>query len=297
MKESLMNICFNLPKAYLILSLLLVFFSVLCFNDNIEAGEKDIPFSPGEKLTFELRWGFIPAGEAVLHVLPFEKINGNGVDAYHFVITIRSNSFVDIFYKVRDRVDAYTDREITHSLLYKKNQQEGKSVRNVVVTFDWEKNEAQYSNFGEKLKPVSIKPGSFDPFSIMYYARLFDPEKNPIIKRPVTDGKKCVIGIGKVIKRETIKIGSRTYDTYLIEPELKHIGGVFRKSKNAKIVMWLTADNRRIPVKLKSKVVVGSFTGELVSIQYPCPKDMERTCRTDLRGPAGQSHILLPREK
>jgi len=29
--------------------------------------------------------------------------------------------------------------------------------------------------------------------------------------------------------------------------------------------LWVTADKRRIPVKIKSKVVVGSFVGELVS--------------------------------
>ncbi len=47
--------------------------------------------------------------------------------------------------------------------------------------------------------------------------------------------------------------------------ELKHIGGVFEKSKNAEIKVWVTADTRRIPVKIKSKVVVGSFIGELIS--------------------------------
>jgi hypothetical protein len=60
-------------------------------------------------------------------------------------------------------------------------------------------------------------------------------------------------------------VKSGTYDTYLIEPEIKHIGGVFEKSKNAKIKLWVTADKRKIPVKIKSKVVVGSFVGELVS--------------------------------
>jgi len=43
------------------------------------------------------------------------------------------------------------------------------------------------------------------------------------------------------------------------------VGVVFEKSKNAKIQVWVTADKRRMPVKIKSKVVVGSFVGELVS--------------------------------
>jgi len=58
---------------------------------------------------------------------------------------------------------------------------------------------------------------------------------------------------------------SGTYDTYLIEPEIKQLDGVFEKSKNSKVQVWVTADRRRMPVKIKSKVVVGSFVGELVS--------------------------------
>jgi hypothetical protein len=110
---------------------------------NIKANEIDFPFYPGEKLTFRLRWAFIPAGEAVLEVLPIKIING--VQAYHFVMTARSNSFFDKFYKVRDRIDAYTDVEMTHSILYEKKQREGKTKRDVVVNFDWEKHQARYS--------------------------------------------------------------------------------------------------------------------------------------------------------
>jgi hypothetical protein len=108
-------------------------------------------------------------------------------------------------------------------------------------------------------------PGSFDPLSAFYFIRLVDFKGKSTIERPITDGKECIIGRLSVIKRETIHVKSGTYDTYLIEPEIKHIGGVFEKSKNAKIKLWVTADKRKIPVKIKSKVVVGSFVGELVS--------------------------------
>ncbi len=230
---------------------------------NIEAGENDLPFYPGEKLTFQLKWTFIPAGEAVLEVLPIETIEG--VKAYHFLLTAKSNSFIDHFYKVRDKIDAYTDIEMTHSILYKKKQQEGNTNRDIIVNFDWKNNKAVYSTLKETRRPIDILSGSFDPLSAFYFVRLFDLEKKSAIERPVTDGKKCIIGKAAVIKRETLKLEGGTYDTYLIEPEIEHVGGVFEKSKDAKIQIWVTADHRRIPVKLKSKVVVGSFVGELVS--------------------------------
>jgi hypothetical protein len=222
---------------------------------------KSLPFSPGEKLTFQVRWSFIPAGKAILQVFPIETIDG--VSALHFVMTARTYPLIDLFYKVRDRIDSYTDTQMTHALLYRK-QNRGKIFRDVVVTFNWEKQEAQYVKNGEKAAPISLVPGSFDPLSIFYAFRLHDLSENSIVQAPVSDGKRCLTGRAVVIKRETIIVASGTYDTYLVEPDLKHIGGVFRKSPHAKLEIWVTADSRRTPVKVKSKVVVGSFVAELM---------------------------------
>ena len=71
----------------------------------------------------------------------------------------------------------------------------------------------------------------------------------------------------EMIKREVIMLNGKSYDTFLFQPDLKHVEGVFSKSKDAKIYIWVTADERRIPLKIKSKIVVGSFTGELVSAE------------------------------
>lgn len=226
--------------------------------------ESPYPFAPGEKLTFRVRWAFIPAGEAVLRVLPMETLNGRR--AYHFVLEARTYPFVDPFYKVRDRIDAYTDEKMRHSVLYKE-QKAGKRKRQVVVNFNWEKLEAQRSEFGEKRAPIAIKPGTFDPLSVYFAFRLHVLKENERLQSPVTDGKKCVLGRARVVRRERVSVESGTFDTFLVEPDLEHIGGVFKKSKGAKLQIWVTADKRRIPVKIKSKVAVGSFVGELISAE------------------------------
>ena len=244
--------------------IIVAFVVIFGLAEDTLSGDKDFPFSPGEKLTFQAKWGLIPAGEAVLQVLPIETVNG--IKSRHFMLTTKTYPFIDLFYKVRDRIDAYTDVEMTHSILYKKFKQ-GKSKKNVVVNFFWNKNKAQYSNFGKKRKPISILPGSFDPLSVFYAFRLRKLEENLEMEGPVTDGKKCVIGRVKVVRREKIRIASGTYDTYLVEPELRHIGGVFEKSRNARLQIWVTADEKQIPVRVKSRVVVGSFVGELISLE------------------------------
>ena len=250
----------------LILTMLL---GTLAFSSITVAKENRYPFSPGEKLTFQVRWAFIPAGEAVLEIYPIETMNGRKV--YHFVLTARSYPVVDLIYKVRDRIDAYTDEKLKHSILYKETK-EGKRKKKVVVQFNWEKGEAQRSNFGEKRAPIPVKPGTFDPLSVYYALRLHDLKENMEIEKPLTDGKKWILGRARVIKREKVTVLSGTYDTYLVQPSLEHIGGVFRKSKDAKLQIWVTADARRIPVKIKSKVTVGSFVAELVSAENSLTK-------------------------
>lgn len=241
----------------------------LAFSSVTHAKENRVPFSPGEKLTFQVRWAFIPAGEAVLQVFPIETMNGRKV--YHFALSARSYPVIDLIYKVRDRIDAYTDEKLTHSILYKETK-EGKRKRKVVVSFNWEKGEAQRSNFGEKRAPIPVKPGTFDPLSVYYALRLHDLKENMEIEKPLTDGKKWILGRARVVKREKVTVLSGTYDTYLVEPTLEHIGGVFKKSKDAKLQIWVTADARRIPVKIKSKVAVGSFVGELLSVENKMAK-------------------------
>lgn len=254
--------CIKIAFVMGILSLLVSSVSIASENEK----KKEFPFEPGEKLHFEVRWGFIRAGEATLQVLPIEEVNGEKV--LHFVMSARTTSFVDIFYKVRDTYESLTDMNMNHAIHYRKRK-EGHGKKEVIVRFDWEKKEAQYVRTGEDWKPVPLISGSFDPLSVFYALRIHDLEIGKELFVPVSDGKKCVMGVAKVLKREKIKIKMGEYDTYLIEPDMKDIGGVFEKSDNAKIKVWVTADNKKIPLRFKSKVIVGSFVAELASIEGP----------------------------
>lgn len=245
-----------------IVSLFIVFFLYLCPF----ALASDKPFAPGEKLKFNLSWEFVPAGEAVLSVAPISEINGEPV--FHFVLQVKTNSFLDLFYKVRDQIDSYTDVAMTRSVLYKKKQRERKKKRNVTVTFDWENNLAQYTKSDKKRAPIALEPGAFDPLGIFYFVRSSVLETGSVLERPVSDGKRCVIGLGHIIKRETITVPAGTFDTFLIEPDLKDVKGVFEKSEDSNILIWVTADSRHIPVKIQSKVVIGRFMGELTEAHF-----------------------------
>jgi hypothetical protein len=242
--------------------------AVFLFIPNAIAANEAFPFQPGEKMSFSFGWNLFPGGTGTMEILPLSDVDG--VEAYHFAMTAKSNSFIDLFYKVRDRYESYADTGMTHSLLYTERKK-GSEKRDITVTFDWEHKKVQYTNFGESKKPISVLPGSFDPLSVYYAFRLIDLEVGKIIEIPVTDGKKSVMGRARVTKRETIIVDGREFDTYRIQPYLEHFGGVFKKSKKAKLDIWLTADEKKIPVRIRVKVIIGSVTFE-----YIVPEDAEK---------------------
>ena len=247
------------------INLFFCFIIVSGIFSSVGAAEINHPFQPGEKMHFVLKYGAIPAGEATLEVHDFDEING--VPAYHFVVTARSNSFVDIFFKVRDRIDSYADKEMQHSLYYKKDQKEGKTRRNIKVDFDWQKHESTYVNFDSDPRVISLMPRTFDPLSIFYYSRLLDLQEMKEFEHPVTDGKKNMMGILRIIGEETVSVPAGTFETLVLEPDLQNVEGVFSKKQRAKIKLWVTNDERRLLVQMKSKVIVGSFVAELVAVE------------------------------
>lgn len=231
----------------------------------VMGAETKHPFRPGEKLSFVLKYGVVPAGEATLEVHDMAEIHG--IDAYHFVLTARTNSFVDFFYKVRDRIDSYADASMLHSLLYKKDQNEGRTKRNIKVDFDWTKNKSTYMSTGSKPKVIDQKPWTFDPLSIFYYTRLLDLQKIEDLVHPVTDGKKNMMGVLRVTGRETVTVPAGTYETLVLEPDLLKVEGVFSKKPKAKTKLWVTNDERRLLVRLASQATIGSFVAELVAVE------------------------------
>jgi hypothetical protein len=240
---------------------LLVMLTASLSNGESPLSGSAVPFRPGEKLTYDLYWEFIHAGTALLEVTAAEEYEG--VSAFHFVMTVKTNSVIDRIYKVRDYIESFTDRPLSRSLMYRKKQEEGKHRRDITVKFDWEKSQAQYSDFGKGQKPIPIVGGTFDPLSILYAIRLMPLKENTEVETPVSDGKKCVIGKARVLGGQKISVGDRDYQTRILEPDLKDLGGIFRKSKGAQVQIWVTEDERRIPVKVTSKVAVGHFVAEL----------------------------------
>lgn len=223
---------------------------------------ESLPFEPGEKLFYEVRWEQIPVAQVSLEVQPFEQIQGE--QAFHFVFRARTYPAVEILYPVDGRIDAFTDLAVTRSLRLEKNMLEGRSQKIYWVDFDWNRNIAKYENEKQKKRRIPLSAGTLDIVSILYHARALPLETGMKVSRQLNSGKKTLHANAQVVRRETVMVGGRPWPAFLIEPDVRKAGGVFKKSKNAKLYLWLSADQRKIPLKVVSKVRIGHFTIELI---------------------------------
>ncbi len=221
------------------------------------------PFSRGEELVYAVKWGGIPVGEGRLKVLssdgPGEK------DAYLFELRVRTNRSIDRIYKVRDKFSSLAAEDLTKSYRFRKLQREGRTKREIDVRFDWDRNEVVYSNFDETKPPLALIPGALDPLAAVYFVRASELEASGTVRVPVTNGKKCIVGMARVLGKQTVEIDSGVYETYILEADTEKVGGVFENTDDKKFKVWITADERRMPVKVETKVSIGTVTAELLS--------------------------------
>ncbi len=216
-------------------------------------------------MVYEAKWGFIPAGEAVIEILPTVIIRGT--KAYHFVMTVTTNSQIDMFYKIREQQDSYADIALTRTLEYQKKST-GKHPRDTVVTFNWEDKTTTYWGFGKAEVTVPVLPGSVDPLALFFVIRTHRLKVGEVIEIPVTNGKRCITVKATVTRRETITIGTNVHDTYLVIPDMERLEGILGKKGEPELMIWFSADEKQVPVKIKSKVAVGSFVFDLVSATF-----------------------------
>ncbi|MGH7557568.1 MAG: DUF3108 domain-containing protein [Gemmatimonadota bacterium] len=217
----------------------------------------ELAFKPGERLEYAVSYGPVPAGSMALEVVELTTYAGR--PAYHFASEIESNRAVSYVYQIDSKEDAWLDAERLYSLRYKRESVENDRSHDRDYTFDQERH-LRIEPDGDSL-PAS--PRAVDQLSMIYYLRLLpyqagarftlrnqaDPDDNPITVR--------------VLKKERVKVPAGTFEAWVVELELVTDSGVFKKGGDNRI--WLTADERHLPVKLSSKVGLGSFQAELVS--------------------------------
>ncbi len=213
-----------------------------------------VPYAPGEFLLFSIDYGPVNAGEASLEVR--DVIDSAGHTCYRVESKARSNRFFSAFYMVRDKVVSHIDTETLYTRYFSKRLREGDYRKNIAIRFDHAAGLARYADERE----LEIPAGVHDILSAFYFVRCMDlvPGTSAFINTHSSHKNYDLEVI--VHERETIKVPAGIFDCYRVEPVI--LGeGLFQFE--GKLTIWLTADDRRLPVLMKTKVKVGAIDASL----------------------------------
>ena len=206
-----------------------------------------VPFAPGERLVYDVKFGALDVGDAVMEVAGVEQVRGR--DTYHVKFSVKGGTF---FYKVNDRYESWIDTISLVSLRHHQQIDEGSYERERKYEISPERGVYRENEKPEQpTVPEPLDDGSFFFFlrsitlevgQTYTFDRYFKPDRNPVT---VT-----------VVRRERIKVPAGSFEAIVLHPSIK-AKGVFGEGGQAEI--WLADDSSRVMLQMKSKLKFGSL--------------------------------------
>lgn len=246
-------------KAILILSVFVSSLGVTVRDDNFRKIENK-SFKEGEKLTFDVNYGFVTAGIATMEIAKIKRISGRR--AYNVVFEVNTVPSFDWIFKVRDHYETYLDVEGLFPWRFEQHIREGSFSRDFSAFFDQRRHKAKTSS-GEYEVPEYVN----DILSAFYLARTFDYSSmevdDMVLMQNFYKDKVYDLNV-KYLGKDRVSVEAGTFDCIVVEPLVQE-GGLFKSEGS--ITVWLTDDDLRVPVKVKTKVVIGSIDSELTKYE------------------------------
>jgi hypothetical protein len=199
---------------------------------------------------WSFRW--VTAGQATLELLPTSQPNEWKIQSLAWC-----NGFFRTFYPVKDTVISVIDSRGIYPLRFDKHLHEGSYHAHI---------SAKYDQAAHTLKTqdttLTIEPFTHDVLSAFYFIRTQKIRVGDTLDLAAVSGKKKYNLKVLCHGRETVEVPAGKFNTLVVEPVLKG-DGLFKAK--GKLTIWLTDDESHTPVKMQSKIPVGSIKAELVS--------------------------------
>ena len=215
--------------------------------------EKNSAFGPNEKLEFSVNWKFINVGSAKMQVKGVDEVSKR--EAYHIYTEANTAPFFDTFFKVRDTNESWIDTQSLCTLKFASHISEGGYKKNETTIYD--QPNGKFSCIEEPNKAGNIPLWVQDVLSALYYLRTKELEVGKSYSIDAHTGNSAWPLTVEVVKKEKVKVTAGEFECFVVVPAVRENAGIFQAK--GKLWVWLTADSRKMPVLLRSKIAVGSI--------------------------------------
>lgn len=239
--------------------------------DGVPTTPGPVPFGDGETLKFTAQYGMLSVGEATMSV----DLDGvkNGRRAIHFTSgSATGRAFSRVVYAFQGTGESWVDPEGLYSIGFVTDQSQRGMQDIQEWEFDYERGVAMRDR-EKKLVGGATRSSEKeytlarthvqDSMSMIYFLRAFPLKVGSKLESNVFESKKVWTLTVNVVGRERIKTKAGTFDALKVKPEVTTLDG--KKQDKGQMVVWLTDDERKLPVRIDAATGYGNVTAELTS--------------------------------
>src|SRR5262245_47559684 len=217
------------------------------------------PFSIGERLSYNVYFGPKKVGSGSMHVVGIDTIRGR--PAYHATLRIKGGV---PSYKVDDTFESWFAIDDLSSLRYNQDQNEGSRKRahryeifpERRVYDDLTDQQPEHPSVSEALDDASfayfLRTVPLEIGQTYDFPRYYKPDRNPV----------TIL----VLRRERVTVPAGTFDAVVIQPIIKTKGAF---SNGGRAEVWMSDDEHRMIVQMKSQLSFGTINLYLTSVDRP----------------------------
>lgn len=244
---------------------------------------KYFPFEGGEKEVYNASWnGMISVATAEIHTVP-KVVDGKKV--YQVRVEAKTSRALDLIWRMRDTISSTFDAKALLPSRFTFAQRENSRVIDTEARFDpatkqWAVNRQQV---GKRPRVYYFDSNNtLDPITAVYLARSTDFKVGDKLYFKVFGGRYQYLLELFVERREPVWMKSgKTVEAYRVIPRVQNITKNGYASRFNEATIWISADERRMPIKMSSKIAFGTVQLELADYKPPTQSTALKT-----RGPA-----------
>lgn len=272
----------------LIRSSVAALFLTLSFN-TLEAQRSAVPFTDGEELVYQAEFN-----KGLLHgvdVAEFrfkaaaERVSSRGLSPDDSLVVrligdvVSKGLFPRIAgFRFHEHVESMVDSDPFTVLRTSKLEEQGKRVRASEAVFDHQTRKVTWTERDpNQTQPARTSALEFsepiqDILTVIYFLRTQKLEVGKTFDVPLSDSGRVFRFSVAVVERKELNTVLGRVSAVRVDPALFGENGLVR-SRGA-LSIWITDDNRRLPVKAQLKVDIGTFDIKLKRVSYGDGKNL-----------------------
>ncbi len=221
----------------------------------------------GEKVYLDIHYLGMTVGKIMFTNKGKRLINGQEV--WHFHARFKSAPFYSNIYELDDTVDTYVTTSdflsVRYSLIQRESKQDVDDLqlhdRDKLKTFWFYKQKKVNGEVKEKQKEAFIPYFSIDPFSILFLYQGLPLNNGDVMEIPIMNKAKIMILKSVVEGRETIETSKGKRKAIRVHATTQYSG---HHLKSGDIYLWFNDDDKRLLLKARAKIKIGSVTADIV---------------------------------